>query len=156
MSRWLANRWVATLAAGALFGLGLVISGMTDPRNVIGFLDVTGAWKPALIGVMGGAIAVHATLLWLIGRARRRGGVGGAALPLPLAGCATDPVAPRRALDARLLAGAAIFGVGWGVSGYCPGPAIVALGLGGPSAFGFLAAMIAGTLIADRVWPANR
>jgi uncharacterized membrane protein YedE/YeeE len=120
--------------AGALFGVGLILAGMTDPRNVIGFLDFAGQWNPRLAFVMAAAIAVHAGLLWAT--ARRRGGA--------------SPWARRPArLDAKLVVGAAIFGVGWGLSGYCPGPAITALGFGLPAAFGFVSAMIAGTLLGD-------
>jgi uncharacterized membrane protein YedE/YeeE len=99
----MSGRVVATAAAGVLFGAGLVVSGMTDPRKVIGFLDFTGNWNPQLIAVMAGAIAVYATLLALVGRA----GAGAARL-LP----------PRNnRIDRPLLLGAAIFGVGWGLSG---------------------------------------
>lgn len=131
----MSGRVVATAAAGVLFGAGLVVSGMTDPRKVIGFLDFTGSWNPQLIGVMGGAVVVYASLLALLGRA------GGARL-LP----------PRNhRIDRSLLVGAAIFGVGWGLSGYCPGPAIVSLGSGARGVFVFVAAMIAGLLAAGRV-----
>jgi uncharacterized protein len=125
---------LTALGAGLLFGLGLVVSGMTDPSNVIGFLDLGGDWKPALALVMAGAIAVHATLLWL---GRRR------------AAADTTTPEPRRAIDAALLIGSATFGVGWGLSGYCPGPAIVALGFGSTAALGFVLAMVVGTLAAD-------
>jgi uncharacterized membrane protein YedE/YeeE len=127
------KRSAAVLFAGLLFGAGLVVSGMTEPRNVIGFLDFAGDWNPSLAGVMIGAIGVHMALLALL---RRRAGTPASA--------STPP-----SVDRRLVAGAAIFGVGWGLSGYCPGPAIVSLGLGLPVAFGFLAAMIAGSLAAD-------
>jgi len=130
-----SGRVVATAAAGVLFGAGLVVSGMTDPRNVIGFLDFTGRWSPQLIAVMAGAVVVYASLLAWLGRA------GGARL-LP----------PRNnRIDRSLVLGAAIFGVGWGLSGYCPGPAIVSLGSGARGAFVFVAAMIVGLLAAGRV-----
>jgi uncharacterized membrane protein YedE/YeeE len=130
-----SGRVIATAAAGVLFGAGLVVSGMTDPRNVIGFLDFAGRWNPQLIAVMAGAIGVYASLLALLGRA------GGARL-LP----------PRNnRIDRSLLAGAAMFGVGWGLSGYCPGPAIASLGFGARAAFAFVAAMIAGLLAAGLV-----
>jgi uncharacterized membrane protein YedE/YeeE len=106
------RRSLHALGAGLLFGAGLVVSGMVDPRNVVAFLDVAGAWSPNLAGVMVGAIAVHATALRL-GRRRR-----------PFVLDATPW------LDARLVGGAAIFGVGWGLAGYCPGPALVAMGFG--------------------------
>jgi len=134
------RRRFALFGAGALFGVGLILAGMTDPRNVIGFLDFAGRWNPRLAFVMGGAIGVHATLLWAT--ARRRGGAG--------------PWARRPArLDGKLMAGAAIFGVGWGLSGYCPGPAIVSLGFGLPAALGFVVTMIAGTLLGDAVLAAG-
>jgi uncharacterized membrane protein YedE/YeeE len=128
------KRLGAALGAGVLFGLGLVVSGMTDPRNVVGFLDFAGRWNPNLAAVMVGAIGVHfGALRWL----GRRG--------YPLVG--PDP---RPWIDARLVAGAAIFGVGWGLAGYCPGPAVVALGFGVPSAWGFTLAMLAGVLAGER------
>ena len=123
------RRLVLAYGTGLLFGVGLVVSGMVDPRNVIGFLDFAGRWNPSLAGVMIGAIAVHAALL-------RAGGRRDLASAGP---------APRA--DARLLAGAAVFGVGWGLAGYCPGPAVVSLGgLGGRAAV-FVAALLAGALI---------
>jgi len=128
------TRKLSLFGAGALFGVGLILAGMTDPRKVVGFLDFAGRWNPQLAFVMVGAIAVHATLLWAT--ARRRGGPG--------------PWVRRSGrLDLKLVAGAAIFGVGWGLSGYCPGPAITSLGFGSFAAFGFVVAMIAGTLLAD-------
>jgi uncharacterized membrane protein YedE/YeeE len=128
------RRGLWALVAGALFGAGLVVSGMTDPRNVVGFLDVTGRFNPNLAGVMIGAIVVHALALRVLG----------ARDPL-LGGAAVD----RRSIDRRLVAGAAVFGVGWGLSGYCPGPAIVALGLGIGPAWAFVGAMIVGVLLAE-------
>jgi uncharacterized membrane protein YedE/YeeE len=129
---------VGALAAGALFGVGLVVSGMADPRNVIGFLDFTGQWNPRLIAVMAGAVGVHATLLALLARAG--GGRGARLLP------------PRNnRIDRPLIVGAALFGIGWGLSGYCPGPAIASLGFGARSAFVFVAAMIAGIVAAGLV-----
>jgi uncharacterized membrane protein YedE/YeeE len=131
------RRAAVVFGAGLLFGAGLVVSGMTDPRNVVGFLDFAGRWNPKLAFVMAGAVGVHALLLRL--HARRRG-----------AAARSGPGARAR-IDAPLVCGAAIFGVGWGLSGYCPGPAITALGFGLPAAFGFVAAMIAGARLGDRV-----
>jgi uncharacterized membrane protein YedE/YeeE len=129
------KRGLAALGAGALFGVGLVVAGMTDPRNVVGFLDFTGRWNPSLAAVMVGAIGVHfGALRWL----RARG--------YPVVGAD-----PRPWVDGRLVAGAAIFGVGWGLAGYCPGPAVVALGFGVPSAWAFMVAMIPGVLAGERV-----
>jgi len=121
---------------GALFGLGLLISGMTDPAKVLGFLDVAGAWNPQLAFVMAGAIAVAAPAFWLA--RRRRAALLGEPIQLP------EP----RAIDARLLAGAAVFGVGWGLAGICPGPAVVLAGFAAPRPLLFGAAMIAGMLLA--------
>jgi uncharacterized membrane protein YedE/YeeE len=135
------KRSLSLFGVGALFGVGLVVSGMADPRNVLGFLDFAGSWNPRLAFVMAGAIVVHFTLLWAI--ARRRGG--------------RPPWARRTArIDRRLVIGSAIFGVGWGLSGYCPGPAIVSLGFGLPAAYGFVAAMIVGTLLGDAALASNR
>ena len=142
-----ARRRVAALVAGALFGAGLAVSGMTDPAKVIGFLDFTGRlgpWNPQLVGVMVGAIAVHAAFLvaWRGSRAR-----DGEALRL---------IERRNDVDGRLVAGAAIFGVGWGLAGYCPGPALVSVGLGGGAAAAFTLAMVVGLFLADRTVARDR
>ena len=99
--------------AGLLFAAGLVLGGMTNPAKVLGFLDVAGAWDPSLAFVMGGAIAVFAPSYWRM--ARRSGSLLGDPMHLPT----------HSTIDARLLVGAALFGVGWGLAGYCPGPALV-------------------------------
>jgi uncharacterized membrane protein YedE/YeeE len=132
---------LAALAAGALFALGLAISGMTRPEKVIGFLDVTGQWDLSLGFVMLGAIGVHAVLLRLI--ARRSA---------PVFAPAFKP-APAKSIDARLLAGAAIFGLGWGLSGYCPGPAVVAVGGLNVKALVFVVGMTAGMLVYRTIHP---
>ncbi len=138
----MTRRQLGAIAAGALFGVGLVVSGMTDPRNVIGFLDFSSRWNPSLIAVMAGAVAVHASLLALLARAA--GGRGARLLP------------PRNTrIDRPLILGSALFGVGWGLSGYCPGPAIVSLGFGARTAFAFAAAMIVG-IIAGGLVPRRR
>lgn len=120
---------VTALVSGVLFGAGLAVAGMTDPRKVIGFLDVGGAWDPSLAFVMIGAIAVHVVAYrWVRGSAR------------PL--FADDFAIPKlRHIDAKLVAGAALFGMGWGVGGYCPGPGIVSLGGGGRDALVFVVTM---------------
>lgn len=138
-----ANRRRAALAGviGALFGAGLALGGMTDPRVVLGFLDPFGGWDPRLLFVMGGGLAFSAGGVWL---ARRRG------RPL-LADHLQLPT--RRELDGRLLGGAALFGIGWGIAGYCPGPAIAALAINPAEAVVFLPAMLVGSWLADRFAP---
>lgn len=126
-----AKRWLTALLLGALFGLGLTLSGMTQPEVVKGFLDITGAWDPSLAFVMGGAVVTFALIFRL---ARRRGApqLGG-----------HFPRLPRRA-DAELFAGAVLFGVGWGIAGICPGPALVDLGAGASDVALFSVAMVVG------------
>ena len=127
---------LSALVSGLIFGTGLCVSGMTDPKNIIGFLDVAGHWLPNLAGVMLGALAVHAS--WLRWGARKRAIAPNGSLP-----------PPRARVDAPLVIGAAIFGVGWGLAGYCPGPAIVALGSGKLEPFLFVSAMVVGMLLVD-------
>lgn len=125
-------RILAALAAGALFGTGLGLSGMANPAKVVAFLDVAGDWDPSLAFVMAGAIPVAAIGFRL-----------GARRAAPL--CAPAFAAPARgAIDARLLGGAVLFGLGWGLAGFCPGPALAALGFAGWKAALFVAAMLAG------------
>lgn len=124
--------WTAAAISGALFALGLVVSGMTDPGRVTAFLDVTGRWDPTLAFVMGGAIAVHAPLARLI--CRRRAPLYDTAFHLPT----------RTKIEPRLVVGAALFGIGWGLSGYCPGPALVSLGTAAAPLAVFVAAMLGG------------
>lgn len=127
--------------AGALFGAGLLVSGMTRPGKVLGFLDVAGAWDASLAFVMLGAIGVHAAAYqWL----RRRD--PNAALDVP----------PDRLIDARLLGGAALFGVGWGLGGFCPGPALTSLGALAPGALVFVVAMTVGILLQHASDPGRR
>jgi uncharacterized membrane protein YedE/YeeE len=129
------SRTLVALLAGTLFGLGLAISGMMNPAKVVGFLDVAGDWDPTLAFVMGGALLVTIPAFRLIlGRQR------------PV--LAYEFALPKRtALDARLLGGAALFGVGWGLSGFCPGPAVAALVTGLAPVFAFVAAMLAGMVL---------
>ncbi len=132
-------RLLTALLSGLLFGAGLAISGMTDPARVRGFLDLLGAWDPTLAFVMGGALLVNTPLYWLT---RRR------AAPL------FEPafsVPTRHDLDARLIGGAALFGIGWALAGYCPGPALVSLSTGSGLVLGFCLAMFAGMMLADRI-----
>ena len=109
-----AERLFLLLVAGGLFGSGLAVAGMTDPARVIGFLDVFGAWDPALIFVMAGAVAVY--------------GLGMLVLRRFASGNLKLPSASSSPIDRRLVIGAAIFGVGWGLGGFCPGPALANLG----------------------------
>lgn len=134
MTRALKTSIVA-LSAGLSFGAGLVISGMTEPRKVLGFLDVFGAWDASLLCVMAAAIAVHA-LGYRLMRAR----------PHPLFEVRFE-VPTRRDIDADLVLGAVLFGIGWGIAGYCPGPGLVALASGRPGVLIFVAAMAAGMLV---------
>lgn len=125
----------AAFTSGALFGLGLLISGMTKPAKVIGFLDFAGRWDASLVFVMIGAIAVHMVLFrWIV---KRRSPLFDVRFHIP----------SRRDIDVRLLAGAALFGVGWGLGGFCPGPGLVSLGSGAGSALVFVAALVLGMLL---------
>jgi uncharacterized protein len=128
------NRIVEFLV-GLLFGLGLIVSGMTDPGKVIGFLDLGGQWDPSLAFVMGGAIAV-AFFAFGFARGRTSAFLGGA-MHLP----------GRAPIDRRLLVGSLVFGIGWGLAGFCPGPAIVAAGAGHSQAVLFVLGMFAGMAV---------
>lgn len=128
-------RKLAALAAGLLFGLGLIVSGMADPAKVLGFLDLAGHWDPSLALVMAGAIAIGMPAFTL---ARRRSrSLLGAPMQLPTA----------RGIDRRLVLGSVLFGVGWGLAGICPGPALVLLGMGSLKGLAFVMAMLAGMLL---------
>ena len=127
-------RSLASLLAGVIFGLGLTISGMVNPAKVIGFLDLAGDWDPTLALVMGGALAVALPGLALVRRRQR-----------PLLD-ESFQVPSRKEIDPRLLGGAALFGVGWGLAGFCPGPALAALASGLAPVLIFVAAMIVGML----------
>ena len=118
--------------AGLVFALGLGLSGMARPVKVLGFLDFSGAWDPSLLCVMGGALLVHAPFVRYLRRRR----------PSPLLAASRAPI------DVRLVAGAAVFGVGWGLSGLCPGPALVDLAQGGGGIVAFVAAMFVGSALA--------
>ena len=131
-------RELAAGLAGLVFGAGLLVSGMTNPAKVLGFLDLAGAWDPTLAFVMGGALGVNA-LAWAFTRRRAR--------PLLAAEFALPAAS---ALDAPLLAGSALFGVGWGLVGLCPGPALAGLLRGDPAVYLFVVALLAGTWLAQR------
>ncbi|MGB3901243.1 DUF6691 family protein [Aminobacter sp. J41] len=124
--------FLVNLGLGLLFGVGLVISGMADPAKVLNFLDLFGTWDPSLAFVMGGAVVVAFAGYRLV-LARGEPIVGGS-FHLPT----------RNDIDARVIAGPAIFGIGWGLGGFCPGPALTALGLGASGTLAFVPAMIIG------------
>ncbi|NRR29132.1 YeeE/YedE family protein [Oxalobacteraceae bacterium] len=126
---------ITALASGLLFGIGLIVSGMTDPSKVIGFLDLAGRWDPSLAFVMGGAIAVG--LVAFAFAARRDKSLLGDTIRLPTA----------THIDRRLVFGGLAFGAGWGLAGYCPGPALASLAGGGAKPLVFSAAMLAGMVI---------
>lgn len=130
---------VAAFIAGLLFGLGLLVSGMADPHKVLGFLDLAGAWDPSLALVMGGAVGVG-LLPFALARHRERSWLGE---PMRL------PVLTR--IDARLVVGSLLFGVGWGLAGLCPGPALLLFSLAQPKAVGFVAAMLVGMAVFERL-----
>ncbi|CAB3689301.1 DUF6691 family protein [Achromobacter pestifer] len=118
-------------ASGLIFGLGLIVSGMANPAKVLGFLDIAGRWDPSLAFVMGGAVLVTAAGFAVL---RRRARLSGRPVGWPTA----------TGIDLRLVAGSLAFGAGWGLAGFCPGPALVAASAGVPEALIFVAAMIAG------------
>ena len=126
------------IASGMLFGLGLIAGGMTDPAKVQGFLDLFGRWDPSLAFVMGGAILVG--IAGFAMARRRKFSWSGEAIELP----------QSRTVDTRLLAGGALFGIGWGLGGLCPGPAMTALGAGFVPAAWFVVAMLIGMWLHDR------
>ena len=130
---------LATIACGMLFGFGLCIGGMTQPARITGFLDFAGAWDPSLLFVMIGAIGVYLPLYRVI--TRRKHPILDAAFVLPT----------RNDISARLIVGAAIFGVGWGLGGFCPGPALTSLVTGYASVIVFTLALIVGMVIFSAV-----
>lgn len=134
---------ISAFLSGLLFAIGLGISGMTNPANVLGFLDVAGNWDGRLAFVMGGAIAVHAALRPLIHKRER-----------PLFSAKFPSLSASR-VDRKLLVGAGLFGVGWGLGGYCPGPALTSIATGAPQLLVFVSAMFAGMFLAQ-VLPARR
>lgn len=127
------------MCSGVLFGMGLVLGGMTDPAKVIGFLDLAGRWDPSLAFVMGGALCVTFPTFQLLRSTAR-----------PL--YETRFFLPtRQDVDRSLLGGAVLFGVGWGIAGLCPGPAVANLAFGAPEVLAFVAAMVAGMWLCDRI-----
>ncbi len=132
-------RALIALLSGLVFGLGLIVSGMTDPAKVKGFLDLFGAWDPSLGLVMAGAIAVG---VFAFAQAKRQTRAwSGDAIALPTV----------EAIDARLVLGGGLFGLGWGVAGFCPGPALVSASAGSSAAITFVAAMLVGMALHDRL-----
>jgi uncharacterized membrane protein YedE/YeeE len=136
------GKLVLIFMAGGLFGTGLAISGMTDPARVIGFLDVFGAWDPALLFVMAGAVGVYGLGMLILRRVKNRN------LKLPSA--------PSSPIDRELVIGSTIFGVGWGLGGFCPGPALANLGALRVEALLFVPAMAIGMFLAQRFFGADR
>lgn len=128
-------RIIAALAAGLIFGLGLALAGMTDPAKVIGFLDIAGAWNPALAFVMGAGVIVTFIGYRLV-----------LARPKPVLD-AKFQIPTRTDIDLPLVGGAALFGIGWGLAGYCPGPALSSLIAGNGEVFALVGAMIAGMIV---------
>lgn len=126
-------RILVALAAGAIFGIGLVVSDMVNPARVLAFLDPFGVWDPTLAFVMGGAM-IPMLIAWAA--ARGRAPLFGGGFP-----------AMRLDIDGRLISGSAMFGAGWGLAGFCPGPALAALSFGGGGLFLFVAAMLAGIAV---------
>lgn len=134
------NRIGYAFLCGLVFGVGLLVAGMTNPAKVVGFLDLTGRWDPSLAFVMGGALAVFGFAYW---RSRRP-----AARPLL---DETFFVPDAQGIDGRLLVGSALFGLGWGLAGFCPGPAVVSAGFGDARVWVFLAAMAGSSAVVARV-----
>ena len=128
-------RFIAALSAGLLFGLGLILSGMANPAKVLNFLDLAGAWDPSLALVMAGAVSVGAGA-FAVARKRTVSYLG-VDMKLPTA----------RRIDRRLIYGSVLFGIGWGIAGFCPGPGLAALGMGEAKAFVFVLAMLAGMAV---------
>lgn len=134
------NKLVSAFAIGGVFGLGIAISGMANPAKVLNFFDLAGSWDPSLAFVMGGGLAV-AFVGYRLLFAQRSVPVLEEAFALP----------SQRRVDRELVGGAALFGIGWGIAGFCPGGAVPALGLGHPETPIFLAAMIAGIIVARAI-----
>lgn len=135
-------QFFAALASGAVFGFGLSLSGMLNPARVQGFLDIFGAWDPSLAFVLGGAVAVAFIGVQMTKRMRRP--VFDDAFHVPTSG----------RIDASLIAGSALFGLGWGIGGFCPGPAVASLAIGLPQTVLFVVAMLTGMTLHDRRKPA--
>ena len=134
---------VSALLSGLLFGLGLIVSGMSDPSKVLGFLDLAGKWDPSLAFVMGGAVVIGALMFPFV--AKRKSSILGSTMCLPTA----------TKIDRRLVLGGLTFGVGWGLAGYCPGPALASLAQGGGKPWVFFIAMLGGMALFEVIEKAN-
>ena len=135
---------LSQFAIGVLFGWGLIISGMSNPQKVLGFLDLAGLWDPSLIFVMAGAILVGLAGFYVV--SKRSEAFFGGTLQIPT----------RRDISRPLVVGSFIFGIGWGVAGICPGPALVALGAGYSKAFVFVIAMLVGMRVWEKFFTAHK
>ena len=131
--------WLTALLSGLLFGIGLMLSGMANPAKVLGFLDIAGRWDPSLAFVMAGAIAIGAIAFAFAKRLKK------SLLGLPMW------IPSSSSVTLTLDLGSAAYGVGWGLAGFCPGPALVALGAGFSKAWGFVAAMLAGMAVFELI-----
>ena len=130
---------IASFVIGLIFGLGLIVGGMTDPSKVIGFLDITGSWDPSLAFVMGGALLVG-VIAFRFARHRTANFFGGA-IRMPT----------KNDIDKRMVIGSLLFGIGWGMAGFCPGPAITSIGTGNTKALLFVLAMVAGMALFEGI-----
>ncbi|MBC7313930.1 MAG: YeeE/YedE family protein [Rhizobium sp.] len=137
-------KYLSAVAIGAIFGIGIILAGMADPAKVMNFFDIAGTWDPSLAFVMAGALLVTAPGYVLIQRSRKPP-VFEKAFHIPAKG----------RIDARLIGGSVLFGIGWGIAGFCPGGSIPALGLGHREAYIFLAALVTGMLVARWFLRAN-
>jgi len=133
-------QFCSALASGAIFGFGLSMSGMLNPVRVQGFLDIFGAWDPSLAFVLGGAVIVASIGVQITKRMQHPTFDDSFHVPT------------RRRIDARLIIGSALFGLGWGIGGFCPGPAIASISLGLPQSVLFVVAMLLGMIVHDRMW----
>ncbi|MGC0055382.1 DUF6691 family protein [Brucella pituitosa] len=133
-------QFCAALSSGTVFGFGLSLSGMLNPARVQGFLDIFGAWDPSLAFVLGGAVIAAFTGVQIAKRMLRPAFEDSFHLPI------------SRQVDARLIVGSALFGLGWGIGGFCPGPAIASLSMGLPQTVLFVIAMLVGMIVHDRIW----
>lgn len=129
-------KWIATYLIGVIFGVGISISGMANPAKVLNFFDIAGTWDPSLIFVMGGALVTTFIGYRIVFGRETPLFAGGFSLPT------------KRDVDARLVVGSAVFGIGWGIAGFCPGGALPALGTGRWEVFAFTAALISGIVLA--------